>query len=227
MKKIRLIELFAGIGTQAMALRELGADFERYRVVENDRFAIQSYNAIHGTRFRPVDIRDMTGYDLQIVDTDKYLYIMTYSFPCTTISIAGKQAGMAQGSNTASSLLWEVKRLLEECENLPQVLLMENVPQIHSKKFIPYFQEWQDFLVSVGYHNFWQDMNAENYGVPQHRVRTFMVSLLNGGYTFPAPSEPSGCIADIMENDVDEKFYINNEKSKAFLDKLLLVGRLE
>lgn len=83
-KPIRLIELFAGIGSQAMALRDLGADFEHYRVVEFDKFAIASYNAIHGTDFPTMDITKITGKQLGIVDTNKYYYIMTYSFPART-----------------------------------------------------------------------------------------------------------------------------------------------
>lgn len=80
-KPIRLIELFAGLGSQAMALRDLGADFEHYRAVESDRFAMNSYNAIHGTDFKPTDIRDIKGGDLGITNTDRYAYILTYSFP--------------------------------------------------------------------------------------------------------------------------------------------------
>lgn len=81
-KPIRLIELFAGVGSQAMALRNIGANFEHYRVVEFDKYAIASYNAIHGTNFEVSDIRNVKGGDLGIVDLNKWTYIMTYSFPC-------------------------------------------------------------------------------------------------------------------------------------------------
>ena len=134
-KPIRLIELFAGIGSQAMALKRLGANFEHYRVVEFEKYAIKSYNAIHGTDFEPMDITKIIGSDLGITDTDKYCYIMTYSFPCQDLSVAGKQKGMTKGSGTRSGLLWEVERLLNEVENLPQVLLMENVPQVLRQRF--------------------------------------------------------------------------------------------
>lgn len=80
-KPIRLIELFAGVGSQAMALRDLGVDFEHYRVVEFDRFAVASYNAIHGTDFQTSDVREIKGGDLWITNTDRYCYILTYSFP--------------------------------------------------------------------------------------------------------------------------------------------------
>jgi len=81
-KPIRLIELFAGVGSQAMALRNIGADFEHHKVIEFDKFAIASYNAIHGTDFETTDITEIKGGDLDIKETDKYCYILTYSFPC-------------------------------------------------------------------------------------------------------------------------------------------------
>lgn len=171
--KIRLIELFAGIGSQAMALRELGADFEHYRVVEFDKYAVASYNAIHGTNFSAMDVTKISGLDLGIVDTDKFTYLLTYSFPCQDLSVAEKQRGMAKGSGTRSGLLWEVERLLNEVENLPQLLLMENVPQVHGEANMPQFIDWIDFLKSKGYSSYWQDLNAKNYGVAQNRDRCF------------------------------------------------------
>ena len=224
---IRLIELFAGIGSQAMALRDLGADFEHYKVVEFDKYAIKSYNAIHGTYFEPIDITKIIGSDLGITDTDKYCYIMTYSFPCQDLSVAGKQRGMTKGSGTRSGLLWEVERLLNEVDNLPQVLLMENVPQVHSKANMPDFQKWIDFLESKGYSNYWQDLNAKNYGVAQNRNRCFMVSIL-GDYTydFPNPIPLKKTMKDYLEDEVDEKYYINNEKAQKLIQKLIDNGTL-
>jgi len=77
-KPIRLIELFGGVGSQAMALRDIGADFEHYRLVEFDKYAVQSYNAIHGTNFTTTDIRDIHGVDLGIKMRDKFTYLLTY-----------------------------------------------------------------------------------------------------------------------------------------------------
>ena len=227
-KPIRLIELFAGVGSQAMALRDIGADFEHYKVVEFDKYAIKSYNAIHGTDFEPMDITKIIGSDLGISDTDKYCYIMTYSFPCQDLSVAGKQKGMTKGSGTRSGLLWEVERLLNEVENLPQVLLMENVPQVHSKANMPDFQKWIDFLESKGYSNYWQDLNAKNYGVAQNRNRCFMVSIL-GDYTydFPNPIPLEKTMKDYLEDEVDGKYYINNEKAQKLIQKLIDNGTLE
>lgn len=152
-KPVRLIELFAGIGSQAKALKNLGVNFEHYRICEFDKYAVQSYNAVHGTNFQTSDITKITANDLGIVDTDKYCYIMTYSFPCQDLSNAGKQAGMAKGSGTRSGLLWEVERLLDECKELPQVLLMENVPAVIGQGNIEHFAKWQEKLESLGYKN--------------------------------------------------------------------------
>lgn len=224
--KIRLIELFAGVGSQAMALRDLGADFEHWRAVEIDKYPIASYNAIHGTNFTPVDICKVHGADLGITDTDKYTYICTYSFPCVDLSVAGKLAGMKDNS-TRSGLLWEVERLLNEVDELPQVLLMENVPQVHSPKNMPDFQRWLDFLEGKGYHNYWQDMNAMDYGIPQNRNRCFCVSLLDGDYEFPEAMPLTSCMNDYLDDEVDEKYYYRTDRSQKFLEQMRDEGKLE
>lgn len=214
-KPIRLIELFAGIGSQAKALERLQAkgkcSFEHYRVCEFDKYAIASYNAVHGTEFEPSDITKWHASDLGIVDTDKYCYLLTYSFPCTDLSVAGKQAGMSKGSGTRSGLLWEVERLLDECDgNLPQILLMENVPQVLSNANMPDFAEWVAKLDSLGYHSEWQVLNATEFGVPQNRKRCFMVSVLDDYfYTFPKGKPLQKRLKDVLEVGVDEKWYLS------------------
>lgn len=211
-KPIRLIELFAGVGSQAKALERIGADFEHYRVCEFDKYAIKSYNAIHGTDFATSDITQLTADDLGIVDTDKYCYIMTYSFPCQDLSLAGKQKGMAKGENTRSGLLWEVERLLNECEELPQVLLMENVTQVHGTSNVEHFAKWIEFLESKGYSNYWKDLNAKNFGIPQNRDRCFMVSLLGDyRYEFPREIPLQLRLKDMLEDSVDEKYYLSGK----------------
>lgn len=171
------------------------------------------------------------GSDLGIVDTDKYTYIVSYSYPCTSISLAGKKDGMVEGSGTASSLLWEVKRLLSECADreLPQVLLMENVSQVHSKKNITEFEKWIAFLEELGYKNYWQDMNAKDYGVAQSRNRCFMISILSteeGDYEFPEPIPLKYIFADYLEDSVEEKFYLKGEKPDILINKLIDNGVL-
>ena len=212
-KPIRLIELFAGIGSQAKALTNLGVEFEHHVVCEFDDKAVTSYNAVHGTSFTTSDITRLTGEDLRITDTDKYTYLLTYSFPCQDLSNAGLRAGMEKGSGTRSGLLWEVERLLNECVELPQVLLMENVPQVHGKKNVEHFEKWIAFLESKGYSNFWQDLNAKDYGIPQNRNRCFMVSILGDySFEFPKPIELTLRLKDMLEKEVDEKYYLTDSQ---------------
>lgn len=231
-KPIRLIELFAGYGSQAMALKRIGADFEHYRVVEFDKYAVASYNAVHGTDFSTMDITKVHAADLDICDTERFTYLLTYSFPCTDLSVAGKQAGMSKGSGTRSGLLWEVERILKEIKDgngeLPQILFMENVPQVHGSKNMADFQKWIDFLESLGYVNYWQDLNAKNYGVAQNRNRTFMFSFLgNYSYKFPQPIPLEKKLKDYLEDDVDERYYINNEKAQKLINTLIDNGTLK
>lgn len=215
-KPIRLIELFAGIGSQAKALKNIDANFETYKVVEYDSNAIKSYNAIHNTDFVVQDITKINSSDLCIVDTDKYEYIMTYSFPCQDLSLAGKQKGMEKGSSTRSGLLWEVERILLECKDkdkeLPQLLLLENVPQVVGKANFKDFREWEIFLEDLGYSNYYQLLNAKNYGIPQNRNRCFMVSILgNFYYQFPCKKKLELRLKDFLEDEVDEKYYLSDK----------------
>ncbi len=230
-KPIRLIELFAGYGSQAMALKRIGAKFEHYRVVEFDKYAVASYNAVHGTNFQTMDITQVHAVDLAITDTKTFTYLLTYSFPCTDLSVAGKQKGMSKGSGTRSGLLWEVERILTEIRDnngeLPQILFMENVPQVHSQDNMPDFRKWLDFLESLGYVNYWQDLNAKNYGIAQNRERCFMFSFLGEyNYHFPEPTPLTKHLKDCLEDNVDEKYYLNNEKAQKLIQTLIDNGTL-
>lgn len=220
-KSIRLIELFAGIGAQAKALERLDVDFEHYRICEFDKYAVKSYNAIHGTNFETSDVTKITADDLGIIDTDKYCYILTYSFPCTDLSIAGKQQGMSKNSGTRSGLLWEVERLLDECKELPQVLLMENVPQVHAEKNITDFNSWLQKLESLGYKSWYKDLNAKDFGVPQNRNRTFCVSLLGDYYyEFPQPKPLKTRLKDLLDKNVEKKYYISENNVEKCLQSV-------
>lgn len=283
-KPIRLIELFAGVGSQAMALKVLGVPFEHYLICEWEMHATASYKQIHmehdntdyseeltdeqlidilselgisvdgknplsrkqiasnsyGEQWRRecyndikathnlVNIMAAKGTDLGIVDTDKFVYLLTYSFPCQDLSLAGKMKGMSKGSGTRSGLLWEVERLLNETENLPQILLMENVPQVVSDQNIDDFHNWCSFLESKGYKCYTQILNAKDYGVAQNRERCFMVSILgNYNYKFPQPVPLDKTMKDYLEEEVDERYYINSEKAQKLIKDLRESGQLD
>ena len=156
------------------------------------------------------------------------IYLLIVSLVSQDLSLAGLGAGLSENSNTRSSLLWEVKRVLSELaerereRELPAILLLENVTQLHSKKNMPDFKKWCEFLESIGYTNYWQDLNSKNYGIPQNRNRVFMVSLLNGTYNFPAKKELTMLMKDLLEQSAPEKYflsgkgvnYVLNEKRK-------------
>ena len=172
------------------------------------------YNNIIATH-NLVNIQQVKGKDLDIVDKDKYDYILCYSFPCQDLSLAGKGKGMSDTS-TRSGMLWEVERILTECNELgtlPQILLMENVPQVHGTDNVKDFNKWQLRLEELGYKNYWQDLIATDYGIPQTRNRCFMVSILGDySYTFPKPVPLKLKLKDMLEDDVDEKYYLSDKQ---------------
>lgn len=217
-KPIRLIELFAGYGSQALALKYLNANFEHYKVCEFDKYAIETYNAIHNTNFSTSDIKELRGKDLEIVDKHIFTYLLTYSFPCTDLSLAGKRKGMEKGSGTRSGLLWEVERLLKELNgNLPQVLVMENVPQVLTANG---WFEWCNFLEELGYKNYCEVLNAKDYFIPQKRERCFMISILGDYvYKFPNKMKLEYRVKNFLEEKVDEKYYLSQKFFDCFMGK--------
>lgn len=208
-KKIRLISLFSGYDSQKLAFNYLGIDVEHYRAIEFDKYAMQSLNEIHNTNFETKDITKVSADELGIVDTENITYLLTYSFPCTDLSLAGKRAGMDRESGTRSGLLWEVERLLKETKEKPQILIMENVPQVLSAKG---WREWNVFLEKLGYSNYAQVLNAKCFGIPQNRERCFMVSILGEySYEFPKSFESKDRLKDFLENNVDEKYCLSEK----------------
>lgn len=174
------------------------------------------YNNIKATH-NLVNIQQAHAKDFEIVDTNKYIYICTYSFPCQDLSKAGLGKGMAKDSGTRSGMLWEVERILDECENLPQVLVMENVPDVIGTKNIEHFAKWLEKLESLGYHCYWQVLNAKDYGVPQNRERCFMVSILGDYYyEFPKAMKLEKRLKDLLENTVAENYYLSDRMVEYF-----------
>lgn len=214
-KKVKLFESFAGIGCQRMAFNRLGIEVEMVGISEIDKYAIQSYMAIHGETKNFGDITKINGNDLPQID------VFTYSFPCTDLSKAGKQKGLDE---TRSGLVYEVLRILHELDNvdrLPKVLIMENVVDLIQVKFIKQFQEIQLELEQLGYSNYTETMNAKDYGVAQNRDRVFMVSILGDYYyEFPKPFKLEKRLKDYLEYRVEEKYYLT-ETSIAGLNQAL------
>ena len=275
-KKIRLIELFSGIGAQAKALEILNIPFEHYLTCEWAYNSIVGYNAIHikdktdyakdmskeqllsylngnisidynkpaDLTKKPIEwlkncynnviathdlmnIMNVKGRDLGVFDKD-YEYILTYSFPCQDLSLAGKRSGMETSQSeggTRSGLLWEVERILLERKrenlDLPGILLMENVPEVVGTKNDNHFYKWCNQLSKLGYQNYFKILNAKNYGIPQNRKRCFMISIL-GDYTYDFPKKLTlkHKLKDLLDKNVDEKYYL----SKKMINYISSVG---
>ena len=211
MEKLRVFEAFAGVGSQRMALRNLGIDHEVVAIAEIDKFALKSYEAIHGDCPNLGDISKLPIDE--IPDHD----LFTYSFPCQDISIAGNMNGFSEGSGTRSSLLWECRRVIEGKQ--PKYLLLENVKNLVGKKNREDFEKWLDWLSSKGYTNHWQILNAKDY-IPQNRERVFVVSILGDeNYDFPIPEPNTFKLKDLLESDVDEKYFLSEELQSRFIYK--------
>ena len=219
-KKIRVFEAFAGYGSQSMALRNLGVNYEVVAISEIDKYAIQAYEAIHGKVNNLGDISKINVDD--IPDHD----LFTYSFPCQDISVAGKMEGIEKGQ-TRSGLLYECERIIEGKK--PKYLLLENVKNLVGKKFKPQFDEWLKYLGELGYTNYWKVLNAKDYGIPQNRERVFVVSILgtHEPFRFEEGKDLSLRLKDILEKNVDEKYYINTDRAKQLIEILKKKGDLK
>lgn len=266
-KDIHLIELFAGYGSQALALKYVGVKFTHHKIVEWAVNSIAAYNGMHnqdhtdyskdidaeelpeilfnkgisqdynkpmtldqikrkGERWQRkvyndivathnlVDISRVHAADLELrggVD-----YIMTYSFPCQDLSLAGLGKGMARDSGTRSGLLWQVERILLECKEtgiMPRALLMENVPEVCGENNRESFADWCSQLTKLGYHNTMAILNAKDYGIPQNRRRCFMMSIYGEyAYSMPEPMKLEYKLKDLLEKDVAEKYYLSKKQ---------------
>ena len=209
---LRLIELFAGIGSQTQALKNVGVPHTVVAISEIDKNAIKSYTALHGETVNLGDIREIR----ELPEADFW----TYSFPCQDISVAGHGAGIKEG--TRSGLLLEVERLLKvaaEKGTLPKYLLLENVKNLVGKKFKADFDSWLSFLSSLGYTNYWQVLNAKDYGIPQHRERVFCVSIRgeHTAFVFPEKRELTLRLKDMIDEHVDERYYLKESTIRSIV----------
>lgn len=209
--KLKVLELFGGIGACTAVLKRLGIDFEVADYVEIDKYAVASYNAINKTNFEPQDI---TKWDKDIeVDL-----IMSGS-PCQDFSLAGLGKGGDKGSGTRSSLMYENIRIIEKLK--PKYVIWENVKNLLSKKHIHNFNAYLEAMEELGYYSYYQVLNAKDYGIPQNRERVFTVSIrkdINKLFTFPPKQEFKLKLKDLLEDEVDEKYYLSGEQIARIVD---------
>lgn len=203
----RVLELFAGIGACSKALTNLGIAHEVVDAVEIDKYALASFNAIHGTNFEPQDI---TKWEKEVGQID----VLMHGSPCQDFSVAGLGKGGDKGSGTRSSLMYESLRIINEVK--PRIVVWENVKAVLSKKHRHNFDNYLMAMEHMGYTNYYQVLNAKDYGVPQNRERVFTVSIKGRtqGFQFPVPIPLEKRLKDILEPEVDESFYLADEQVK-------------
>ena len=202
MSKLRVLELFGGIGACSKALERLGIDYEIADYVEIDKYAVASYNAINGTNFEPQDICEW--------DKDIEVDLIMHGSPCQDFSLAGKQAGGDEGSGTRSSLMYETIRIVDKLK--PKYVIWENVKNLLSKKHRHNFDAYLEIMEQLGYKNYYQVLNAKDYGIPQNRERVFTISILgNKNYEFPNKQDETN-LQVFLEQNV-------NIKTKPMCDK--------
>ncbi len=208
---MKLLSLFSGIGAFEKALDRLNINYELVNYCEIDKYASKAYAMMHDCD-ESLNLGDITKIDTTALPND--IDLITYGFPCQDISLAGKQKGFEEdGERTRSGLFFEALRIIEDTK--PRIAIAENVKNLTSKKFQKEFDIVLTSLEQAGYNNYWQVLNAKDYGIPQNRERVFIVSIRkdidNGMFKFPEGFELEFRLKDMLEDGVDEKYYISNE----------------
>lgn len=215
---MRVLSLFSGIGAFEKALKVLKIPYELVGYCEIDKYASKSYSAIHDVP-ETMNLGDITKIDEKALPKD--IDLITYGFPCQDISLAGKQKGLfnEDGTQTRSGLFFEALRIIEETQ--PKVAIAENVKNLVCKKFNAQFQVVLASLEAAGYNNYWQVLNAKDYGIPQNRERVFIVSIRKdidtGSFKFPEPFPLELRLKDMLEDEVDEKFYLSDTRIQSLI----------
>lgn len=201
---LRVLELFGGIGACSKALERLGVDFEIADYVEIDKYAVKSFNAMHNTNFSPQDISEW--------DKDIEIDLIMHGSPCQDFSLAGKNNGGDEGSGTRSSLMYETLRIVDKLK--PKYVIWENVRNLLSTKHKHNFDKYIARMQELGYTSYYDVLNAKNYGIPQNRERVFTISIRNDqkqGFIFPQEQELKLKLKDMLESDVDAKYYLSEK----------------
>ena len=208
--KMKVLTLFSGIGAPERALTNLGIDYELVGFCERDKYAAQSYCAVHHVdpSLNLGDITQVTPEDLP-----EQVDLLVFGSPCTSFSRAGKGEGGVKGSGTASSLLWNAVDIIEQTK--PTLVVWENVSDVLNEKHRPVFDDYLDKMSELGYVSTYQVLCAKDYGIPQNRKRLFVVSRLDGVlFSFPDPQPLRVTAMDYLEKSVDASYYVDNPFEK-------------
>lgn len=233
---LRLATLCSGYESQGLAMRRLKElypefDFKLVAWAEYDpetpnvplerQPAVIAHNALF-TECADLNFGDMTKIDWEkFPDCD----MLFYSTPCQSVSQAGLQHGFEEGSGTRSSIIWNVRDCVKA--KRPKFLMLENVRAMVSSKFVGLFNLWQRELENLGYVNFAQVLNAKDFNVPQNRERIFLISIRIDDdedypkYFFPKPIPLKVCLADVLEEEVEDRYFLSDEMLARFCEKSL------
>ena len=211
---LRVLSLFSGIGAFEKALERLGIEHEVLAYCEIDKYASKAYSIIHDIP-ESKNLQDVTKVD--ILDLDETVDLITYGFPCQDISNAGKQKGFTdeEGNRTRSGLFFEALRIIDDYR--PKFAIAENVKALVSKKFTEEFKTVLESLEEVGYNNYYAVLNAKDFGIPQNRERVFIISIrkdIDRGFTFPEAVPLKLRLRDMLEDEVDEIYYLSREQTE-------------
>ena len=214
---LKYLSLFSGIGSPEQALKNLGVEFELFGFSEIDKYAIKSYCAVHGVD-ESLNLGDITKIDIESLPLD--IDLITHGSPCQDFSVAGSGKGGDIGTGTRSSLMWNTVAICEHCK--PKYVIWENVKNVLSKKHRHNFDKYLEEMERIGYNNFYQVLNAKDYGVPQNRERIFVISIrkdIEKDFKFPKGFDNGIRLKDILEEEVEEKYYINTEKAEKLIQE--------
>lgn len=210
---LKVLSLFSGIGAFEKALKNLDIDYELVNYCEIDKYASKSYAKVHNVS-EDLNLGDITKVDTFELPRD--IDLVCHGSPCQSFSLAGKQAGGDEGSGTQSSLMWETVRIVKDVR--PKFVLWENVKNVLGKKHIHNFDAYRAALKDFGYNSYYQVLNAKDYGVPQNRERVYVISVREdidtGKFKFPEPIELKLRLKDVLEDKVDEKYYLSEAMKK-------------
>lgn len=213
-KELKLLSLFSGIGAFEKALSNIGVDYDLVGFSEIDKYAIKSYCAIHNVS-EDLNLGDITKIDIKKLP--KNIDMITHGSPCQDYSIAGKQEGGDKGSGTRSSLMWYSVEIIRHCK--PKYVIWENVKNVLSKKHKHNFDKYIKDLENIGYTSYYEVLNAKDFGIPQNRERVYCISIYKGiadNFKFPQGKKLTVRLKDILEDSVDEKYYLSEEIQNRF-----------
>ena len=207
---MKVLSLFSGIGAFELALKRIGVNVELVGFSEIDKYATKSYCAVHGVS------EDLNLGDISKIDLDKLkgldIDLITHGSPCQDFSIAGRLAGGDKGSGTRSSLMWCTVDIVEAVR--PKYVIWENVKNLLSSKNRHNFDGYLEIMDKLGYNSYYKVLNSKHYGIPQNRERVFTVSIrkdLEKEYEFPEEIELTKKLKDVLEESVDEKYYLSDK----------------